>query len=128
RRKPVLIVGWLWYLGTLVPVIGLVQVGQQRLADRYTYVPLVGLFLLLIWLAADLARSRPRWAAALPAVVSVLLVASMTSTRLQLRHWRNTDTLWAQALRVEPANHAVHAYWAAWLRYHGHTNAAFEHI
>src|ERR1035441_7992824 len=58
RSRPYLLVGWLWYLGTLVPVIGLVQVGDQAWADRYTYLPLIGLFVAIVWGAADLARGK----------------------------------------------------------------------
>ena len=67
RRRRYLTVGWLWFLGTLVPVIGLVQVGSQAMADRYTYLPYIGLFIALGWGVADLTR---RWPAAVPAVVA----------------------------------------------------------
>src|SRR5207253_1750055 len=91
RKRPYLIVGWLWYLGTLVPVIGILQVGQQRMADRYTYVPLTGLFLLLIWLVADLT-GRWRYRGKVLAVsAGMLLVVGMVVTQAQLRHWQNTD-------------------------------------
>src|SRR5262249_18717812 len=90
RRWPYLAVGWLWSLGTLVPVLGLVQVGGQALADRYTYVPLIGLFMALVWGAADLAAwrlPRPYLAAAAAAV----LVACAVQTATQVGYWRSSQ-------------------------------------
>src|SRR5207302_34519 len=79
RRRPYLAVGWLWYLGTLVPVIGLVQVGQQALADRYTYVPLVGPFIMVVWGLADLgARAGMRALLAGAAAAALLACAVQT--------------------------------------------------
>ncbi len=102
RTRPYLAVGWLWYLGTLVPVIGIVQVGLQARADRYTYVPLVGLAIALAWGAVDLARALriSRRAVAASAVLSVAALG--VSTRLQLRHWRDTVALFERAVAVSP--------------------------
>jgi protein O-mannosyl-transferase len=113
RRRPYLAVGWLWYLGTLVPVIGLVQVGAQAMADRYTYVPLIGPSVMLAWGLADLTGSasvsaaaakgrRPLQAALVPAIV-VVLVACAASTWQQVRCWRNPLTLWEHALQKQPS-------------------------
>jgi tetratricopeptide (TPR) repeat protein len=99
RRAPYLLAGWLWYLGTLVPVIGLVQVGSQAYADRYTYLPQVGLLLAVCWGVGDLARSRPRVALATAAVVAALL---FTLTQAQVRVWHDSATLWEHALSVTP--------------------------
>ena len=109
RRRPYLAVGWLWYLGTLVPVIGLVQVGAQALADRYTYVPLVGIFMAAAWGAADL---MPRWRHRLKLLVPVsaaVLIACMVLSWQQVRCWSNTETLFRHAVAVMPENGFAHA-------------------
>ena len=107
RRRPYLLVGWLWYLVALVPVIGLVQVGEQSMADRYTYLPLVGIFVLCVWWAADEAS---RWGAArsvwVPAVG--VLAACGVLTRCQVRHWADTETLFSYALTVTDENYVAH--------------------
>jgi tetratricopeptide (TPR) repeat protein len=105
RRAPYLLAGWLWYLGTLVPVLGLVQVGLQSHADRYTYLPQIGLFVALVWAAADLLPrlQLPRWAA--PAAVSVLVLVWGGLTWVQTRLWSDSRILWAQALRVGGPNY-----------------------
>jgi len=98
--RPYLIVGWLWFLGTLVPVIGFVQVGEQAIADRYAYVPLIGVFVVAVWGAADLAdgrqlsfRSRAKTAAIVLAILSLFTID-------QLRYWRSAVDLWAHAVDV----------------------------
>jgi tetratricopeptide (TPR) repeat protein len=101
-RRPYLIVGWLWYLGMLVPVIGIVQVGVQAFADRYTYVPLVGVFIMIAWAAGDLAaragaRVRPV-VLGVPALAIVLACGVLT--RQQVGYWRSSVTLWQHALSV----------------------------
>jgi protein O-mannosyl-transferase len=109
RKAPYLAVGWFWYLGTLVPVIGLVQVGMQSMADRYTYVPLIGIFLMIAWGASDLAARGQFQAQTLWAGVAVLLLFGWSLlTWLQVHHWRNGVTLWAQALAVAPDNPVAH--------------------
>jgi tetratricopeptide (TPR) repeat protein len=108
RSRPYLIVGWLWYLGTLVPVIGLVQVGLQSMADRYTYIPLIGLFLVIVWGAADLVE-RWRWAR-LPgaATAAVTLGACAALSWVQVSRWRDSTRLWEHALTATPDNYQVH--------------------
>ncbi len=102
-RRPYLVVGWLWYLGTLVPVIGLVQVGRQAYADRYTYIPLIGVFFLLTWGACDfLGRLRLARAAAV-AVVAGLVACCLLLTWQQLPVWHDSATLWKHALAVSPS-------------------------
>jgi len=114
RRAPYLVVGWLWYLGTLVPVIGLVQVGAQALADRYTYVPLLGIFLAVVWGAGELvARRSARERNLVGAAAALVVVACALATWLQVHYWRNGITLWEQALTVEPANALAHTNLAA---------------
>ncbi len=104
RRRPVLAVGWLWYLVTLLPVIGLVQVGLQGMADRYTYLPLVGIFVALAWLAAEVAEaSRPRRVAVASACVGLVLACAAASRR-QVETWRDSFTLFGHALEVTEDN------------------------
>jgi len=104
RRYPYLAVGWLWYLGSLVPVIGLIQAGDQARADRFTYVPLIGLFIMIAWGARDLI-TRPRILQASGALVVVLLAAV---ARTQVGHWRTNTELWEHALRVADESYVAH--------------------
>ncbi|HVC94847.1 MAG TPA: tetratricopeptide repeat protein [Pirellulales bacterium] len=107
RNRPYLVVGWLWYIGTLVPVIGLVQVGHQALADRYTYFPLVGVFIAVVWAAAEVARQR-RIGAAAWATAAVALAVLLILTRLQADVWQNSVTLWRHTLEVTKDNATAH--------------------
>ncbi|HWP84095.1 MAG TPA: tetratricopeptide repeat protein [Terriglobia bacterium] len=108
-RFPCFAVGWFWYVGMLLPVIGVVQVGGQPLADRYTYLPLIGIFLLLsCGMAALSQRWRPARAALLPAGAAILLACAVVA-RGQVSHWRNSIALWEHALRVTENNFTAHA-------------------
>jgi len=108
RRSPWLAVGWFWFLGMLVPVIGILQVGRQAMADRYTYLPSIGLFLALIWEAAELSS---RWKitrrVALPATAAVLAVLAVLC-RAQVDTWRNSRTLFSHAVAVTEGNYLAH--------------------
>jgi Flp pilus assembly protein TadD len=98
RRHPFLVVGWLWFLGTLVPVIGVVQVGEQAMADRYTYIPSVGVLITAVWGAGELTR-RWQWQGlilSIPAGTALLLCLILT--RHQLAYWENSETLFRHAL------------------------------
>ncbi len=108
RSRPYLAVGWLWYLGMLVPVIGLVQVGEQRMADRYTYLPFLGLYLAAAFGARDLARARPALRPALAAAVPLLLFALLGQAWRQVAHWRSSETVFRHALAVTPDNYFAH--------------------
>jgi len=104
RRRPYLAVGWLWYLGMLVPVIGIVQVGSQSHADRYTYLPVIGLTVMLVWLAGEfVARSRAARVATATAVVLVLAALSVATAR-QTALWKDTRTLFTHTLAVTGPN------------------------
>jgi tetratricopeptide (TPR) repeat protein len=105
RRYPYLPVGWLWYLGTLVPVIGLVQVGGQPTADRYTYIPLVGVFILAAWGTADLVARRPQWRLAVAAAAGMLVVGCAAVARRQVQYWRGSIALWEHAISVTRENY-----------------------
>ena len=104
RRRRYLLVGWLWFLSTLVPMIGLVQVGGQSMADRYAYLPLIGLFVMIAWGVADWAQHKhlpTRWLG-IPTVL-VLLIFSLLTHR-QLAYWHDSITLWSHALEVTSRN------------------------
>jgi Flp pilus assembly protein TadD len=107
HRRPWLLVGWLWFIGMLVPVLGLMQVGGQARADRYTYLPSIGLAIVVAWGVAELGRrlGRPRWVAAV-AVAGLLVLAG--ATRLQAALWRDSETLYRHALAVTRNN------WMVW--------------
>jgi len=104
RRFPYLITGWFWFLGTLIPVIGLVQVGRQSMADRYTYVPLIGIFIVISWGAAEVfARWKfPKMIMAI--VAGLVLTACAFRTRDQLGYWQNDGTVFRRVLAVTPNN------------------------
>ncbi|MGD0252670.1 MAG: tetratricopeptide repeat protein [Verrucomicrobiota bacterium] len=108
RKQPWFLFGWLWYLGMLVPVIGLVQVGGQARADRYTYLPQIGLYILLTWTLVELTaswRSR-RWVCGGGAMV--VLAVLIACARTQTTYWRNSETLWAHALVCTSNNTIAH--------------------
>ena len=110
RKAPWFLVGWLWFLGTLVPVIGIVQVGRQAMADRYTYIPSIGLFLAVCWALPALAVSRrcQRWRTALAGATVLALLALTAATRTQVRCWSNGVTLFRHALAVTQGNYVAH--------------------
>lgn len=104
RSRPYLLVGWLWYLGTLVPVIGLVQVGNQSLADRYTYVPLIGIFIIIAWGAAEIAPKLKIPRALVASVGCLALVTCAGTTWKQAAYWKDSATLFQRALAVTKNN------------------------
>jgi tetratricopeptide (TPR) repeat protein len=126
-RAPYLLFGWLWFLGTLVPVIGLVQVGGQSMADRYTYVPLIGIFVSATWGLAEIARERRlgRVAASLGAVVAI--IAATAVTRAQVAHWRDSTSLFTHTLAVTKDNWLAHNDLGLVLFEDGKTDEAVTH-
>ena len=108
RSIPYLPVGWFWYLGTLVPVIGLVQVGEQAMADRYTYIPLIGVFIILAFGAADLAAGRRRRQVALAVSSGLALLACLMLTWRQVGYWRDSATIFGRAVEVTENNYAAY--------------------
>lgn len=122
RRHPYVLVGLLWFLGMLVPVSGLVQVGQQGMADRYTYLPLIGLFIAAVWLGADLTRNRRR--PLLAASALILLTGCIFATRSQLAHWASSETLFRRALAVTERNYVMHMNLGNELKKSGRLDAA----
>jgi Flp pilus assembly protein TadD len=127
RRRPYLAVGWFWYLATLVPVLGLVQVGAQSMADRYTYIPLIGVFLAAVWGVADVAArcrahacvgipsstdceaaSGTRSRTVLTAAAVAILLGCLLLTNRQVRYWTDSEALFRRALAVTPDNPVAH--------------------
>lgn len=126
-RRPYLAVGWLWYLGALVPVIGIVQSGSQAMADRYTYVPLIGVFIMVAWGMADLAV-RWRCRRLLVSVFAgVVLSALIIRTWSQVGYWRNSITLFERALDVTSDNYLAHLNLGAALAEQGDPSGAINH-
>ena len=109
RLRPYLMVGWLWYLGTLVPVIGIVQVGAQAMADRYTYLPLIGLFIMAAWGVSDLTVSWKYRKESLILLAGTVLSILMISTWFQLQHWKNSSALFENALQKTKNNAVAHS-------------------
>jgi hypothetical protein len=108
RRRPWQLVGWLWFVGTLVPVIGLVQAGRQSMADRFVYVPHIGLFIFVVWDFTDLV-TRWQWSKAAVAVTAGLVVTALGRVAwIQTGYWRNSETLWRHTLAVTESNYEAH--------------------
>jgi Flp pilus assembly protein TadD len=129
-RRKYLLVGWLWFLGILVPMIGLVQVGDQAMADRYAYIPFIGLFWIAAWAIAETAenwRISPRWLAA-PAALAIAAAGLLTAR--QVRYWHDSETLWRYALSVTPErNFIAHDYLAGILTQENrHEEAIHEYL
>ncbi len=104
KRHPYLLFGWLWFVGALVPVIGIVQVGVQSMADRYTYIPLIGLSIALVWTIAAFVQNVPAARAAAASCGVLALVAFAATAYHQTGYWKNSKTLYEHALNVTPAN------------------------
>ena len=126
RSSPHLLVGWLWYLVTLLPVIGLVQVGEQAIADRYTYIPLIGLFLMACWSIPSVSRRTilSKWA--LGASTGAILLILLSLTRGQAAHWRDTLSLFRHEVQVSPESPMAHFHLATALEAQGRQEEAKE--
>jgi len=127
RKRPYLLVGWLWYLGMLVPVIGLMQVGNQARADRFTYLPQIGLYLMLAWSAVDLSGTWRHGRAVARAVAAVIIVTLMVLSHAQTKHWRDSVSLWAHALACTRENVITHNNFGNALADKGRLDEATEH-
>jgi tetratricopeptide (TPR) repeat protein len=113
KKYPYILVGLFWYLGTLVPVIGLVQVGEQAMADRYTYIPLIGIFILIVWFVNDLFKKWRFRKIFFGITVIILMVALSWKTFFQLSSWQNGITLFEHAVSVTENNYPAHYYLGA---------------
>ena len=109
-KRPYLIFGWFWYLVTLLPVIGFMRIGGQALADRYTYIPLIGIFLIIAWSGAETVASwQKKWVAVLAGVALLIVVATLSLlTVTQIRYWQNSYTLYSHALSAVKRNWLAH--------------------
>jgi tetratricopeptide (TPR) repeat protein len=127
RSKPYLLVGWLWYLGTLAPVLGLVQAGLwPAMADRFVYIPMIGLGLLVVWSAGEFAGQN-RFKTPGAAVAVVVMLSLMAASSLQVGHWKNSISLFEQALRANGNNALAHNNLGVALRKQGRIGAAIAH-
>jgi tetratricopeptide (TPR) repeat protein len=122
RRYPPVFVGWFWFVGTLVPVIGLVQLGAQARTDRYAYFPVIGLFIALVWGVSRFVPNRK-----VASIAAAALVASLSAaSSIQLGHWRNSEALFQHTLAVTEANYLAHYNLAEHLSGQGRFNEAME--
>ena len=127
RRLPFLLVGWLWYFVMLLPVIGIIQVGLQGRADRYTYLPQIGIIIAVVWAIRDLTSFwRARAIVLAPASLAVIGTLSFVSYR-QTTHWHDTESLWTYTLRLSPENDVALAGLAGVEVVHGRTDDAITH-
>lgn len=126
RRTPSVTFGWLWYLATLAPVIGIVQVGGHAMADRSTYVPLVGLFVLIAWSGAAASRRARLPAAVLAGAAACVVLACGITARAQTWHWRNSIALWEHTIGVTPDSPRAHANLRVALARDGQIDRAIE--
>jgi protein O-mannosyl-transferase len=127
RDRPYLLVGWLWYLVALFPVIGFIQVGLQGRADRYSYLPQIGLYIAVTWALADWARHSNRRRLLLAGAAVVVIGALTWQARIQTSYWRSTESLWNHALEVTTDNDVAHYNVAAHLLGRGRVDEAISH-
>jgi Flp pilus assembly protein TadD len=128
KRFPFFLTGWFWYLGMLVPVIGIVQVGRQGHADRYTYLPLIGVLVALVWLVAEVTKSF-RFQKQIGAIATVpIVVALALCARHQTAYWRDADSLWPHTLAITTKNDGAHVAFASSLFAEGKTEQAIAHM
>ena len=128
RDQRYLAVGWFWFLGSFVPMIGLVQVGYQAMADRYAYIPFIGLFLMLTWLAADWAKAHRIWRRwlAIPAVSCLLVLGTLTYR--QVGYWHDTASFWLRTLALTQDNYIAQNNLGDFLLSQGQTEEAAAHF
>ncbi|MBI4556482.1 MAG: tetratricopeptide repeat protein [Candidatus Hydrogenedentes bacterium] len=127
RAAPSLLVGWSWFVVTLLPVAGFIQIGRHWIADRYAYVPLVGLFILFAWKFLPVL-SRPRFRLVALSAAVCLLGALAFLSAIQVSHWRNSETLWRHALSVTSRNHLAHGNLGAYLARQGRFDEAIPEL
>ena len=128
RRAPWGVVGWCWFLGMLVPTIGVVQAGIQAMADRFMYLPLAGVAVVLVWLAAEVVAVRPGWRKAVVAGGGLVLAVWVGVAAVQVTHWENSVTLFEHAARVTFRNHIAHINLGSALMRENRVEDAIEHF
>jgi protein O-mannosyl-transferase len=127
-QYPFLLIGWLWYCGTLVPVIQLVQTGAHAMADRYAYIPSLGILILAVWGAYELIRRRQYGVIALSVAGAAAIVMCLALTRQQIGYWKDSETLFRHALEVTENNHVAHHNLGTALGNRGQTDEAIRHF
>lgn len=127
KEYPYVCVGWFWYLGTLVPVIGLVQIGEQAMADRYTYIPLIGIFFIMVWGGADLFKSWHFRKIIIAVFTAIILPVLATLTFFQAGHWENAVALFQHAVRMDNNNSMAHNNLGAAFAFSGKLDQAIFH-
>jgi protein O-mannosyl-transferase len=128
REHRYLVVGWFWYLGTMVPMIGFIQVGNQAMADRYGYLPLIGLFVMIVWAVAEWASAGHTSTRLLAAAGITILLALSVVTHIQLSYWHDDLTLWGHALAVTRDNFVAENNFASALIRQGRNDEAIVHF
>jgi protein O-mannosyl-transferase len=123
-RYPYFFVGWLWFLITLAPVVGFLQAGEQAMADRFSYVPIVGLFVIVAWGMPDVFRNVTWSPRVIRAAAVLIVVASAVTARAQVEHWRDSVTLWVHAIQVTPNSYLAHENLGQALRERGRLEEA----
>ncbi len=128
RERRYLLVGWLWFLGTLAPMIGIVQVGRQAWADRYAYLPLWGLFVIAVWLASEAAARISLSRTAQVAIASAVLLGYSVATHIQIGYWRDSYSLFSHAIQVTDANPIAEGNLGSALMDMGRPDLAVSHL
>ena len=128
HKRGFLLTGWLWYMGTLVPVIGLVQVGVQSMADRYMYLPGIGIYIIVAWLAGEVS-AKLRLPKAVPAITgAVILVVLLLITRIQVGYWKDSESLFKHALDVTKNNTVMYSNYGQLMKSQGHLDEAIDNF
>ncbi len=127
RRRGYFLFGWLWYLGTLIPVIGFVQVGAQTMADRYTYIPLIGIFIIIAWGAAELCGGWRYRRAVLGSATGAILTGLLAGAYVQTGYWKDSISLWTHTLSCTSENYVAHNNLGLALVEQGKFSEAIEH-
>ncbi|MEI6127336.1 MAG: tetratricopeptide repeat protein, partial [Pseudomonadota bacterium] len=127
KKRPWLLMGWLWFLGTLVPVIGIIQIGAHALADRFAYIPFIGLYIILAWGILDMVSRRPFYKKIFIGLAASGLVGIMLLTRTTAGYWKNSFTLFEHALKVNPENFIAHNCLGCALNDQGRIDEALQH-
>lgn len=127
KRFPYLVVGWFWYLGTLIPVIGIIQIGGQSIADRYTYIPLIGIFIMIVWGLTDMVEQWRFGKTTLRMSFAVVLILLFARTYDQVGFWKNSESLCKHALKINPDNYVAHCDLALSLKKKGDIAGAIMH-
>ncbi|MGA1979360.1 MAG: tetratricopeptide repeat protein [Sedimentisphaerales bacterium] len=128
RRRKYVAVGWLWYVGTLVPVVGLIQTGSQAMANRYMYISMLGLLVIIAWAVKDLIANRLRWKIVAAGVTAVVLSFAVILTRMQVKHWQDSLTLFEYTLKVTENNAPAENNYGAALFKVGRFDEAVLHL